>query len=118
MRFYVIVVVFLVAGASFLSSCGDEARFPVAAGIGPHPELPPPHETHITTVNIAPARGMTGRRRACPGGLKVASFADNLGLYARGSDPASASLVDESVGYEPALEGISAADVAHCRAAS
>jgi glucose/arabinose dehydrogenase len=79
MRVYPIVVVSLVAGVSFLSSCGDEAQLPVAAGIGPHPELPPPHETLIPTVNIAPARGWPVGATPVPArGLKVASFADNL----------------------------------------
>src|SRR5229473_2092867 len=42
--------------AALLSACGDEATLPVSAGIGPHPELPPPHQTLLPTVNIAPTR--------------------------------------------------------------
>ncbi|MEA2742036.1 MAG: hypothetical protein QOG25_407, partial [Acetobacteraceae bacterium] len=49
---------FLVAGtAALLAGCGDEATLPASAGIGPDPQLPPPHQTLIPTVNIAPATG-------------------------------------------------------------
>jgi glucose/arabinose dehydrogenase len=76
MRLYRIVVIALVAS---LSGCGDEARLPLAAGTGPHPQLPPPHETLIPTVNIAPARGWSGDATPIPApGLKVAAFADGL----------------------------------------
>ena len=40
-----------------LAACGERARLPVAAGIGPQPVLPPPNKTLLPTVNIAPARG-------------------------------------------------------------
>ena len=38
-----------------LAACGESATLPVAAGMGPDPELPPPQETLIPTVDIAPA---------------------------------------------------------------
>jgi glucose/arabinose dehydrogenase len=62
-----------------LAACGEQATLPVAAGIGPNPELPPPNETLLPTVNIAPARGWPGG--ALPNaaeGLGVAAFADGL----------------------------------------
>ena len=31
--------------AAALSGCGEHATLPVAAGIGPSPELPPPNQT-------------------------------------------------------------------------
>ena len=62
-----------------LSACGEEARLPVAAGMGPNPELPRPKETLLPTVNIAPARGWSGEETPMPAdGLRVAAFADGL----------------------------------------
>ncbi len=40
-----------------LASCGEEATLPVAAGTGPHPELPPPVQTFLPTVVLARAKG-------------------------------------------------------------
>ena len=65
--------------AALLSACGDEATLPVSAGIGPHPELPPPHQTLLPTVNIAPAKGWpAGAAPTAAPGLRVAAFADAL----------------------------------------
>ncbi|MCC2665952.1 MAG: L-sorbosone dehydrogenase [Geminicoccaceae bacterium] len=62
-----------------LAACGDRARLPVTAGIGPQPVLPPPKKTLLPTVNIAPARGWPeGARPTAAAGLAVASFADGL----------------------------------------
>src|SRR5918996_779337 len=62
-----------------LSGCGEEATLPVAAGTGPNPKLPPPKETLLPTVNIAPAKGWSGRQTPTPAeGLRVASYADGL----------------------------------------
>ena len=36
-----------------LAGCGEMARLPIEAGIGPDPKLPTPNETLIPTVNIA-----------------------------------------------------------------
>ena len=47
----------LVPIALCLASCGDEATLPVAAGTGPHPELPPPVQTFLPTVVLARAKG-------------------------------------------------------------
>jgi glucose/arabinose dehydrogenase len=62
-----------------LAACGESATLPVAAGVGPEPELPPPQETLIPTVNIAPATGWPeGIVPSAAPGLKVVSFADGL----------------------------------------
>jgi glucose/arabinose dehydrogenase len=40
-----------------LSACGDSAKLPEQAGVGPSPTIPPPNTTLIPTVNIAAAKG-------------------------------------------------------------
>lgn len=62
-----------------LTACGEEARLPVSAGVGPHPQLPPPNPTLIPTVNIAPAKGWPGNGKpvAVPG-MTVNAFARGL----------------------------------------
>ena len=69
----------LFAAALLLAGCGDLARLPAQAAIGPAPQLPPPTRTLIPTVNIAPARGWPagGRPRAAPG-LSVTALATGL----------------------------------------
>ena len=69
----------LIVTMALLSSCGDEATLPLAAGIGPDPQLPPPHATLIPTVNLAPAKGWSGSAEpiAAPG-LRVTAFAADL----------------------------------------
>jgi glucose/arabinose dehydrogenase len=68
----------LLAG-TLLTGCGDEATLPSSAGIGPNPELPPPHQTLITTVNIAPAKGWpAGATPTAAPTLKVEAFARGL----------------------------------------
>jgi glucose/arabinose dehydrogenase len=69
----------LSAIAVVLSACGDVAQLPVAAGIGPHPQLPPPNPTLIPTVNVAPAIGWSanGKPKAAPG-MAVNAFANGL----------------------------------------
>jgi glucose/arabinose dehydrogenase len=51
------VVALALGGVAALGACGDTARLPVEAGMGPNPTLPEPNKTLIPTVNIAPARG-------------------------------------------------------------
>jgi glucose/arabinose dehydrogenase len=65
--------------ALLLTACGDVATLPVAAGIGPTPELPPPVSRLIPTVNVATAIGWTGGAtpQAAPG-TRVAAFARDL----------------------------------------
>ena len=62
-----------------LSACGEQARLPVSAGVGPNPELPPPKTSLIPTVHIAPAKGWPdGVAPTAAPGLAVTSFADGL----------------------------------------
>jgi len=67
------------AVAVVLSACGEVAQLPVAAGIGPHPQLPPPNPTLIPTVNVAPAIGWPANGKpAAAAGMTVNAFADGL----------------------------------------
>lgn len=60
--------------------CGESARLPVAAGFGPDPVLPAPHETLIPTVKVAPAKGW-------PKGVKpTAGPGTGVGAFAAGLD--------------------------------
>ena len=69
----------LLPAALALGSCGEHAALPVAAGIGPHPVLPPPDETLIPTVNVAPAIGWpAGAAPVAAQGTTVALFAEGL----------------------------------------
>ena len=65
--------------AALLAACGDTATLPVSAGTGPRPVLPPPHETLLPTVNIAPAIGWPQGGKPAPAqGLTVSAFARGL----------------------------------------
>lgn len=69
----------LAMAAVGLAACGEQARLPVAAGIGPDPVLPPPNPTLIPTVNVAPATGWSdGGGPVAAEGLEVRVFADGL----------------------------------------
>ncbi len=69
----------ITVAATILAGCGETATLPVSAGIGPNPNLPPPRETLIPTVNIAPAKGwLAGTAPAAMPGLAVTAFADGL----------------------------------------
>jgi glucose/arabinose dehydrogenase len=69
----------LAVAAVGLTACGEEATLPVAAGVGPDPKLPPPNETLIPTVNIAPAVGWPDGAKPTPAeGLEVVAFAEGL----------------------------------------
>jgi glucose/arabinose dehydrogenase len=64
---------------TLLVACGEVARLPESAGIGPTPTLPPPNRTPIPTVHIAPAVGWPeGSKPVAAAGLSVASFAAGL----------------------------------------
>lgn len=99
------------ACALALSACGETAKLPFSAGVGPDPKLPPPNETLIPTVHIAPAKGW-------PEGLKPNSPPGTLvTAYARGLDhprwlyvlPNGDVLVAESnAPPQPAKKGIKA----------
>jgi glucose/arabinose dehydrogenase len=74
-----LLVVVLSGAAVSLFGCGERATLPLAAGIGPEPQLPPPNHTLIPTVNIAPAIGWTGAAQPIPApGLAVVAFATGL----------------------------------------
>ncbi|MDZ4861035.1 MAG: sorbosone dehydrogenase family protein [Candidatus Hydrogenedentes bacterium] len=64
---------------AILASCSSTARFPVTAGTGPNPTLPPPDRAPIPTVNIAPAKGWpSGVLPAAAEGTAVNAFASGL----------------------------------------
>jgi glucose/arabinose dehydrogenase len=59
-----------------LSACGETAKLPEDAGIGPNPALPEPNATLIPTLNIAPAKGWPeGAKPTAAADLAVAAFA-------------------------------------------
>ncbi|WP_347989575.1 sorbosone dehydrogenase family protein [Methylomonas sp. AM2-LC] len=62
-----------------ITACGDVAQLPVSSGVGPHPQLPPPNPTLISTINIATAKGwpVDGKPLAAAG-LTVNKFAGEL----------------------------------------
>ncbi|MGZ6005573.1 MAG: PQQ-dependent sugar dehydrogenase, partial [Candidatus Saccharimonadales bacterium] len=65
--------------AIVLSACGEVAQLPVAAGVGPHPQLPPPNPTLFPTVNIAKAIGWpTNGKPEAASGMSVNAFAAGL----------------------------------------
>ncbi|MGE5523848.1 MAG: PQQ-dependent sugar dehydrogenase [Rhodospirillaceae bacterium] len=67
------------ATALALAACGETAKLPVAAGIGPQPELPEPKRTFFPTVNVAPAQGWPENGKPTPAaGLAVTAYATGL----------------------------------------
>ncbi|MBP0637889.1 sorbosone dehydrogenase family protein [Cupriavidus sp. AcVe19-6a] len=70
----------MLAGAAVaLGACGESAKLPSEAGFGPTPQLPPPDQTAIPTVKIAPAVGWAEGQRPVPAeGMAVTAFADKL----------------------------------------
>jgi glucose/arabinose dehydrogenase len=67
------------AAALALSACGETARLPESAGIGPAPNLPQPNRTLLPTVHIAPAKGWPeGAMPTSAAGTQVAAFATGL----------------------------------------
>jgi glucose/arabinose dehydrogenase len=78
LRTWILSVIVLLASMP-LTACGDTARLPVEAGMGPHPQLPPPAHDLMTTMKIAPARGWpAGEKPAAAPGLNVKAFATGL----------------------------------------
>ncbi len=62
-----------------LAACAGPARFPVEAGVGPRPQLPPPEHALIPTVKVADATGWPPGLTPVPApGLKVNAFAAGL----------------------------------------
>ncbi len=69
----------ILATAVALTGCGDNARYPVSAGVGPDPVLPGPSQALIPKVAIAPASGWTaGEAPEAAPGLRVSAFATGL----------------------------------------
>lgn len=71
----------LLTSALLLSAaaCGEAAKLPDEASIGPSPQIPEPSESMLPTVNIAPAKGWSEGGKPTPGtGLAVAPFAAGL----------------------------------------
>lgn len=59
--------------------CRSETRLPVATGMGPNPVLPEPSKRLVPTVNIAPARGWSGKEKPeGADGTVVAPYARGL----------------------------------------
>jgi glucose/arabinose dehydrogenase len=64
---------------ALLAGCGDTARLPLSAGVGPAPELPAPNQTLVPTIDIAPAIGWPpGLTPVAAEGTRVAAFATQL----------------------------------------
>ncbi len=62
-----------------LAGCGQGAALPESAGIGPRPTLPPPSQTLIPTIEIAPAKGWpAGAKPTAAAGLAVSAYATAL----------------------------------------
>ncbi len=62
-----------------LAGCADTARLPLSAGMGPDPALPPPVQSLIPTVDIAPAIGWPeGAQPRSATGTRVTAFARGL----------------------------------------
>src|SRR6476620_1277637 len=60
-------------------ACGSAARFPVSAGIGPHPNLPAPNHSLIPLVNVVTAKGWPeGEKPVATEGTSVVAFARSL----------------------------------------
>lgn len=76
-RWAALALVACVAAGSV--ACGDVATLTVADGTGPKPNLPPPKDSKLPTVNIAPAIGWPRGGAPTPAtGTRVAAFADAL----------------------------------------
>lgn len=69
----------LLGAALAAGACGSRANLTVAEGSGPNPTLPPPVESLLPTVEIAPAKGWPdGKAPVAPKGLSVNAFARGL----------------------------------------
>jgi glucose/arabinose dehydrogenase len=69
----------IVAAAGLLAGCGDTAKLPVSAGIGPNPQLPQPQGSLLPTIDVAPAQPWPGGAKpAAARGTSVQPFAAGL----------------------------------------
>jgi glucose/arabinose dehydrogenase len=72
-------IAFIALAPIVLTSCGESARLTVRQGMGPNPQLPPPHKTLIPTTNTAKAVGWpNGEHPTAAPGLTVQAFARNM----------------------------------------
>ncbi|HEY1145208.1 MAG TPA: sorbosone dehydrogenase family protein [Allosphingosinicella sp.] len=70
---------YLFAAMLLLAGCGETARLPFSAGIGPNPQIPAPNKTLLPTINVADATGWPAGAAPTPGaGLAVKAFAQGL----------------------------------------
>jgi glucose/arabinose dehydrogenase len=76
---WTILTALAIALATVFTGCGDTARLPLSAGIGPNPALPAPVHDLVPTVNIAPAEGWPADAKpiSAPGTV-VSAFAADL----------------------------------------
>ncbi|SFN24476.1 sorbosone dehydrogenase family protein [Variovorax sp. OV329] len=69
----------LSAMALALAACGETAKLPFDAGVGPSPQLPPPNKTLLPTMKVSTAIGWTDKAAPTPAsGFKVAPMARAL----------------------------------------
>ena len=54
-----------------LAGCGESAKLPPEAGVGPDPQLPKPNRTLVPTVKIAEATGWTGNGKPVAAGRSL-----------------------------------------------
>ncbi|MES2530304.1 MAG: sorbosone dehydrogenase family protein [Pseudomonadota bacterium] len=72
-------IAMLPLAALLLVACGETAKLPFEAGVGPTPQLPPPNKTLIPTLKVAEAVGWTDTAGpVAPNGFKVTALARNL----------------------------------------
>jgi glucose/arabinose dehydrogenase len=68
----------IIFGAA-VAACGETARLPFSAGVGPAPAIPDPNPTLVPTVEIAPAKGWPeGQKPVAAEGMKVTALAAGL----------------------------------------
>ena len=69
----------LFGAAALVGGCMESARLPHEKSVGPNPALPPPNETLVPTVKVAPAdRWPEGAQPVAASGLRVSAFAKGL----------------------------------------
>lgn len=62
-----------------MTGCGDTAKLPVEAGVGPRPQLPAPNKTMLPTLNVATATGWGDTAAPTPAApFKVSALARQL----------------------------------------
>jgi len=72
-RLYVVILIF------YLCACSEATTVPELTSFGPQPNLPPPNQTLLPIVNIAPSKPWPANARpTAAAGLKVNAFATGL----------------------------------------